>query len=252
MPDAVMEPDVLSVLRTYVREDGGKPKTAVEELSESFVGAPSPALCCLQRLRVVEITQAQQDPLSAGYAHMASLVCKWLQQSEDPSRTPGAEATPQDEAFFLKASHRLLLLSMYSDAQVPASKARTDHITLNLSWQMDMHCIFSIRAKCRCASLMVITLHLASTFDSVLQGVIQERFDPEKLDSVLRSKEHTPAWVGGLTSDRIGRQLIYDLSGVHRNSLMLNFAVQKILADGHDQEASGPSTPVQAALIAAA
>ncbi|KAK9864357.1 hypothetical protein WJX84_002228 [Apatococcus fuscideae] len=141
MPDAVMEPDVLSVLRTYVREDGGKPKTAVEELSESFVG----------------------------YAHMASLVCKWLQQSEDPSRTPGAEATPQDEAFFLK-------------------------------------------------------------------GVIQERFDPEKLDSVLRSKEHTPAWVGGLTSDRIGRQLIYDLSGVHRNSLMLNFAVQKILADGHDQE----------------
>ena len=69
-----------------------------------------------------------------------------------------------------------------------------------------------------------------------MQEVIKSRFDAEKLDSVLRSKEHTPSWVGGLTSDKIGRQLIYDLSGVHKNSLMLNFAVQKILADGHDQE----------------
>lgn len=70
----------------------------------------------------------------------------------------------------------------------------------------------------------------------MLQEVIKARFDAEKLDSVLRSKEHTPAWVGGLTSDIIGRRLIYDLSEVHKNSLMLNFAVQKILADGHDQE----------------
>ena len=37
-PDAVLEPDVLSVLRKYVREDGGKPKTAVEDLSDNFSG----------------------------------------------------------------------------------------------------------------------------------------------------------------------------------------------------------------------
>ncbi len=71
---------------------------------------------------------------------------------------------------------------------------------------------------------------------SAVQEVIKSKFDAEKLDSVLRSRSHTPSWVTGLTSDRIGRQLIYDLSGVHKNSLMLNFAVQKILADGHDQE----------------
>ena len=69
-----------------------------------------------------------------------------------------------------------------------------------------------------------------------MQEVIKAKFDAEKLDSVLRSRQNTPAWVNGLTADKIGRQLIYDLSGVHKNSLMLNFAVQKILADGHDQE----------------
>lgn len=35
---------------------------------------------------------------------MASLVCKWLQQTENPSKTPGSDDTPQDEAHFLKAS----------------------------------------------------------------------------------------------------------------------------------------------------
>ena len=81
-----------------------------------------------------------------------------------------------------------------------------------------------------------------------LQEVIKSRFDAEQLDSVLRSKEHTPSWVGGLTSDKIGRQLIYDLSGFHKNSLMLNFAVQKILADGHDQEVRTVSPLMQAAM----
>lgn len=75
-----------------------------------------------------------------------------------------------------------------------------------------------------------------------MQEVIKSKFDAEKLDSVLRSQQHTPSWVTGLTSDKIGRQLIYDLSGVHKNSLMLNFAVQKILADGHDQEVAAPAS----------
>lgn len=74
--------------------------------------------------------------------------------------------------------------------------------------------------------------------DHWVQEVIKAKFNAERLDSVLRSKTHMPAWVNGLTSDKIGRQLIYDLSGVHKNSLMLNFAIQKILADGHDQEVS--------------
>lgn len=37
-------------------------------------------------------------------------------------------------------------------------------------------------------------------------------------------------------SCRAGRQLIYQLSAHHRNSLLLNFAIQKILRAGHEDE----------------
>lgn len=35
---------------------------------------------------------------------------------------------------------------------------------------------------------------------------------------------------------REGRQLIYQLSAQHKNSLLLNFAIQKILRAGHEDE----------------
>ena len=35
---------------------------------------------------------------------------------------------------------------------------------------------------------------------------------------------------------REGRQLIYDLSAKHRSSLLLNYAMQKILRAGHEEE----------------
>ena len=47
-PDAVMEPHVLAVLKRYVKEDGGKPITAVEGLSDSFAGDAANALPAVQ------------------------------------------------------------------------------------------------------------------------------------------------------------------------------------------------------------
>ena len=35
---------------------------------------------------------------------------------------------------------------------------------------------------------------------------------------------------------REGRQLVYDLSATHRSSLLLNYAMQKILRAGHEEE----------------
>ena len=40
----------------------------------------------------------------------------------------------------------------------------------------------------------------------------------------------------GLCVDRAGRQLIYTLSQKHRNSLVLNYAIQRILQAGHEEE----------------
>ena len=57
--DAVMEPGVMDSLRTYVAS-GGKPSSAIELLSENY----------------------------RGYAQMSSLVCGWLELTEEsePSR----------------------------------------------------------------------------------------------------------------------------------------------------------------------
>lgn len=38
-----------------------------------------------------------------------------------------------------------------------------------------------------------------------------------------------PEWLNELIADRRGRQLIYELSAAHRNSLLLNYAIQRIL-----------------------
>jgi hypothetical protein len=42
-------------------------------------------------------------------------------------------------------------------------------------------------------------------------------------------KQGHPAWLGTLITRREGRQLIYDLSLANRNSLLLNYAIQRIL-----------------------
>lgn len=59
------------------------------------------------------------------------------------------------------------------------------------------------------------------------QELVKERFDAAKFLGVFR-RGH-PDWLNELISDRRGRQLIYDLSAAHKNSLLLNYAIQRIL-----------------------
>lgn len=63
----------------------------------------------------------------------------------------------------------------------------------------------------------------------VLQDLAQERFDPTKYLGAFR--RGPPEWLNTLIKDRRGRQLIYELSATHRNSLLLNYAIQKILKE---------------------
>jgi hypothetical protein len=62
---------------------------------------------------------------------------------------------------------------------------------------------------------------------TVLQELAKERFDATKFLSVF--KRGHPEWLVELIADRRGRQLIYELSAAHRNSLLLNYAIQRIL-----------------------
>jgi hypothetical protein len=45
-----------------------------------------------------------------------------------------------------------------------------------------------------------------------------------------------PAWAEQLIGDPRGRRLIYRLASGHSNSLLLGWAIKRILADGHEAE----------------
>ncbi|BDA42837.1 Negative elongation factor D [Coccomyxa sp. Obi] len=73
-----------------------------------------------------------------------------------------------------------------------------------------------------------------------LRELAKDLFDPDKFSGVFTSGgSGPPRWLdgpSGLTADREGRQLIYELSAKHRNCLLLNYAIQKILQAGHEDE----------------
>ncbi|KAG2489646.1 hypothetical protein HYH03_011925 [Edaphochlamys debaryana] len=68
---------------------------------------------------------------------------------------------------------------------------------------------------------------------------VKSKFDPDKFISVFGSQStraQVLPWLDGLLSDPRGRKLIYELSAAHRNSLLLNFAIQKIMKMGYQDE----------------
>ena len=67
--------------------------------------------------------------------------------------------------------------------------------------------------------------------------------DSHQTRSRQREKRARGPAVPGLGQRREGRQLVYDLSARHRGSLLLNYAMQKILRAGHEEEVAevGPS-----------
>jgi len=63
-----------------------------------------------------------------------------------------------------------------------------------------------------------------------LRKLAKERFDPKKFAGVFQAGgSGAPKWINGLIADPQGRQLIYHLAARHPDSLLLNFAIQKIL-----------------------
>lgn len=69
-----------------------------------------------------------------------------------------------------------------------------------------------------------------------LQALIADKFDPDKVDTLLRSRKGPPKWLSPLVADRAGRELIYTLSARYKNCQLLKYAMQRILMAGHDDE----------------
>ncbi len=59
---------------------------------------------------------------------------------------------------------------------------------------------------------------------------MRSRFDPERVANVFAERQgRAPPWLDGIISEPRGRALVYSLSAQHRNCLLLNYAIQKIL-----------------------
>lgn len=69
-----------------------------------------------------------------------------------------------------------------------------------------------------------------------MQGLIADKFDPDKVDALLRTRRGPPKWLTPLIADRAGRELIYTLSARYKNCQLLKYAMQRILMAGHDDE----------------
>ena len=70
-----------------------------------------------------------------------------------------------------------------------------------------------------------------------LGRLVEERFTAESFAGVFTSgKGEPPAWLSALVEEPLGRRVIYRLANKHRSSLLLNFAVQLIVAQGHERE----------------
>lgn len=149
----------------------------------------------------------------AGYAQMASLACGWLklldiQDSNEAQLRPSPSPPPQKSPGLSLPSHGARHLS--PDSEGPIRQASEP---LPLSSMEEAH---------------------------FLRKLVLGRFDPQKFAGIFSAGgSGAPQWLNGLISEREGRGLIYDLSSRYQNSLLLNFALQKILMQpGRDAEAA--------------
>jgi len=76
-----------------------------------------------------------------------------------------------------------------------------------------------------------------------LKSLLLERFDPKKADSIFSEKESSqPEWLEKMIQQPRYRSMIYELSEIHKNCVLLNFAIQAISEAGHQAEITGIAT----------
>lgn len=166
---------------------------------ESFLRQPDAVMepDILSRLR--DYVAAQGNPQAAvefltdgyvGYAAAASLVCGWLKLTEKGE---------EDD----KVNHEKKKQKHQSSIEHQPHQSSTNPNNQNNKIKDEAY---------------------------YLRKLAKERFDPKKFSGVFQAGgSGAPKWINGLIADPQGRQLIYHLAARHPDSLLLNFAIQKIL-----------------------
>eukprot|EP00879_Flechtneria_rotunda_P021413 GHRR01022570.1.p1 GENE.GHRR01022570.1~~GHRR01022570.1.p1 ORF type:complete len:302 (+),score=121.38 GHRR01022570.1:122-1027(+) len=145
--------------------------------------------------------QAAIEDLSenfSGYAQMCNVMCRWLEIAD--VRVPGSNGSSKATTAAAATGHAA---GHAHPAAATAEGARSDGSIVPDEFEL-------------------------------LQELAKERFNAAKFLGVFR--RGNPDWLHELINHRRGRQLIYELSATHRNSLLLNYAIQRILKQGHQDE----------------
>ena len=217
--DAVMEPGVMDSLRTYVAS-GGKPAAAIELLSENY----------------------------RGYAQMSSLVCGWLELTEE--NEPSAHKHAGRAAEFSPLSPVAQLKDRGGDASAAATPRyygdeddtpqggttapRVDTTPPGSGFAAGVGAGAAVaealegwRGRVRRDEIFFLEL------------LIRKTFDPRLVDAV----KGRPTWLTQLLHSDRGRGVLFSLAEKHPNCLLITVAIQHAWQHGHADEvkALGPA-----------
>ena len=219
--DAVMEPGVMDSLRTYVAS-GGKPAAAIELLSENY----------------------------RGYAQMSSLVCGWLELTEEtePSAHKHAQARA---AQFSPLSPVAQLKDRGGDASAAATPRyygdeddtpqggttapRIDATPPGSGFGAGGGAGPGAVAE----ALEGWRGRVRRDESFLLEQLIRRTFDPRLVDAVTGR----PTWLTQLLHSDRGRGVLFSLAEKHPDCLLITVAIQHAWQHGHADEvkALGPA-----------
>ena len=216
--DAVMEPGVMDSLRTYVAS-GGKPAAAIELLSENY----------------------------RGYAQMSSLVCGWLELTEEtePSAHKHAQARA---AQFSPLSPVAQLKDRGGDASAAATPryyGDEDDTPQGgtTAPRIDATPPGSGFGAGGGAGPGAVAEALEGWRGRVrrdesffLEQLIRRTFDPRLVDAVTGR----PTWLTQLLHSDRGRGVLFSLAEKHPDCLLITVAIQHAWQHGHADEVKAP------------
>ena len=149
-----------------------------------------------------------------GYAHMGSLVCSWLrivdENNEDESDVDEHDDDENDDGRGAKRQR--------VDTPNSLSVKNSGIVNYNNTASADIDGAPADEAW-------------------FLRELILEKFKPSTFENLFTSGGGgPPRWLNALVSEPGGRELIFQLSNKHDDSLLLSFALKKIVSKGYDEE----------------
>jgi hypothetical protein len=146
-----------------------------------------------------------------GYAHMGSLVCSWLRGVEGNEDNEEEEEEDADDDRGPKRQR----------VGTPNSTTVRNSGTVNDN-----------------NNAAVTDVDGAPADEAwFLRELILEKFKPSTFENLFTSGGGgPPRWLNALVSEPGGRELIFQLSNKHDDSLLLSFALKKIVSKGYDEE----------------